>query len=248
MSPPISFDANNVSNITIDGSSVQEVTMDGDVVWSAGGPIPNSVVTRYKFEDDADTSTALDSVGNNDGSINGASYTSSPYQGDHALQFDGSDDLVDCNTKFANRLGDSDATVSAVFRNDNSSPTNNYIWSEPTGNDNWFRIRADGNSDLEVKVAGTKVSFSTTVDWDSGNHVVCSYDSSQTETTVYLNDSNIGTINASLPSSGGDNALIGHGNKQFSSGHWDGLIDDVMIANDNWSSSEVSDVFSNYGI
>lgn len=90
MTPPITIGGDTVDAITIDGDSVKEVTVDGSTVFSA---LPDSAVLRLQYNDDADTSTATDSIGNNDGSINGATYTTSQVQeGSNALDFDPAND------------------------------------------------------------------------------------------------------------------------------------------------------------
>lgn len=66
--------------------------------------IPDSVVNnllfRYKYENDSDTTTAIDeSDNNNDGTINGATYSATTEFGDFALSF-GGDDYVDAPVIF----------------------------------------------------------------------------------------------------------------------------------------------------
>lgn len=56
--------------------------------------IPDSAVFRFTFEDASDTQIAIDSWGSNDADIYGPSYTSTSYEGNNALSFDGTDDDV----------------------------------------------------------------------------------------------------------------------------------------------------------
>jgi len=91
MSPPIfTPDGSEVSEIVLpDGSTASEVIgPDGNVVFEAGGDIPDSGISRWQYEDDSDTSIAVDSWGNNDGSISGATYTTNSIVGTNALDFD----------------------------------------------------------------------------------------------------------------------------------------------------------------
>lgn len=77
-------------------TGISEVrTGDGRVVFTPGSAIPDSGISRWEFEDDSDATTALDSWGDNDGSINGATYTSNAAEGSLALSFDGVDDYVE---------------------------------------------------------------------------------------------------------------------------------------------------------
>ena len=82
--------------VTPSGVEAREfVGPDGSVVWQ-GDVIPDSgLLRRYQFNDDSDTTTATDSEGSNDGTINGATYTTDAIEGSHALDFDGTDDFVD---------------------------------------------------------------------------------------------------------------------------------------------------------
>jgi hypothetical protein len=93
--PPTSIDGSEITGATIDGQDVSEITVDGQTVFTA---IPDSVVNnllfRYKFEDDSDTTTAVDeSDNNNDGTINGATYSPTTEFGDFALSFGGDDNI-----------------------------------------------------------------------------------------------------------------------------------------------------------
>src|SRR6056297_2572190 len=100
MSPPIfTPDGSAVTEIVLpDGSTASEVVApDGSVVFDAGPEIPDSGVLRYEFEDDSNTTTAVDSWTDDthtayDGAINGATYTTDAKVGSMSLSFDGTDD------------------------------------------------------------------------------------------------------------------------------------------------------------
>jgi hypothetical protein len=86
---PTSIDGTDITGATIDGTDVQEITVDGDVVFSAQPPISNSVIHHWKFDEGTGT-TAVDSIGSADGTINGnISYTSGTYIGGFALDSNG---------------------------------------------------------------------------------------------------------------------------------------------------------------
>ena len=59
--------------------------------------IPDSGIARYNFEDDSDTTTAIDSWNGNNGTINGATYTTTSAVDSLALSFS-SGDTVDLPT------------------------------------------------------------------------------------------------------------------------------------------------------
>jgi len=92
MSPPISIDGTDIAGATIDGQDVSEITVDGDTVFTA---IPDSGLLQYRYEDDSDTTTAIDRIGANDGSINGPTYDASSFAGDFALNFASASDYVE---------------------------------------------------------------------------------------------------------------------------------------------------------
>lgn len=53
--------------------------------------VPDSGILYYRYDDNIDTSTAADSIGSNDGSINGPTYDSQSFNGDFALNFNRAD-------------------------------------------------------------------------------------------------------------------------------------------------------------
>jgi hypothetical protein len=67
----------------------------GTVTVEPAPAIPGRAVLRLQFNDDSDTATAVNSLGDPNGTINGATYTTSNVQeGNRALDFDGTDDYV----------------------------------------------------------------------------------------------------------------------------------------------------------
>lgn len=59
--------------------------------------IDNGLTTRYEFEDDSDTTVAVDTAGGRSAAINGPTYTTDAQQGSLALDGDGSNDYVNIN-------------------------------------------------------------------------------------------------------------------------------------------------------
>jgi len=92
MIPPTSIDGTDITGATIDGTDVTEITVDGQTVFTAAPPA--NLVSRWTF-DNADTSgnTAIDVVGNNDATINGAT-TGVPGDINEAYRFSGSNEDV----------------------------------------------------------------------------------------------------------------------------------------------------------
>jgi hypothetical protein len=67
------------------------------LTFTTTGILTTNLQNRWTFEDTADTTTVVDTVGTNDGTIQGGpTYdTTNPIQGDASLNFDGVDDHVD---------------------------------------------------------------------------------------------------------------------------------------------------------
>jgi hypothetical protein len=140
MTPPINIDGSQVSEVTIDGQPVSQVTIDGQDVLSA---IPDSGVARWDFEDDSDTTEAVDVWGDSNGSISGPSYSSSTVaEGSFALDFDESND-------------DEVVVPSDVYSFDGSSFTiSAYIQFKDTGDDVVFSKGPESDNDNEQLVIG----------------------------------------------------------------------------------------------
>jgi len=175
MSPPIyTPDGTEVSEIVLpDGSTASQVIgPDGNVVFEAAPDIPDSVVSLYEFEDDTDTSTAIDSEGSNDLSISGATYTSTAAVGSLALSHDGSDDLATSqNTIDLSAAGDTDGIAistyhrfesvgagSAEYASGWAVDNNNFLMIFNTGGDLGSFFQVGGSNDI---ITGPSLSAGT---------------------------------------------------------------------------------------
>ena len=134
--------------------------------------IPDSVVTQYEFEDDSDTSTAIDSVGDNNATLSEPTYNDTIVKvGSNALEFDGSDDELN-STSAVDLVASGDTeTVSFaawVYPRDNDvrvpigywADTGNRFYVFNDGSGNWrFGHRVGGSGD---DANGTQI---TTEEW-----------------------------------------------------------------------------------
>ena len=91
---PTSIDGTDISSVTIDGTEVQEITADGQVVYTSGPDIPDSALFGWPFDEGSSTSVA-DEIGNEDGTVNGATWVTGDYEGGAALDGDGTDDRIE---------------------------------------------------------------------------------------------------------------------------------------------------------
>jgi len=236
----VSIDGTDISSATIDGTDVSEITVDGDTVWTA---IPDSGVTRYEFEDDSDTTTAVDSWGNQPMSLNGPSYTATSKYGDSALDFDGVDDTG--TSPHDDSLYDSAFSVSLwVYPN---GTYNNYTVVNYDDNDNrnwgigWANITSDSAYELWINDSSVIVadgSYPT-----SGEYVnfIITYDGSLS--TFYINSDEIGTHSETINTTG-NGTLFANVNGGNRGDYGDYILDDVQYHNKELSSSEVSNIYT----
>ena len=149
-----------MSNFTIWRSLV-----DGQGV----GATPDSVVSRWQFNEGSG-STAIDSANGNDGTINGATYTTYSADGSHALSFDGVDDNVNIGRP-ANLEWDGESmSISAWFKFSNLSD-NATILSDRSGVEPWyfFRVNSSGEVRFVLNTDGDSQTVETTATFDDGN-------------------------------------------------------------------------------
>jgi len=240
MSPPINIDGSQVSGITIDGTEVTEVTVGGDTVF---GAIPDSVIAQYQFEDNANTTTAVDSIGSNDLTLNGQSYTSSTVKcGSLALDDDATDSPAESQST-VDLPGDNvqNEMSIAAYVNPDVSDSNEYVfgWQESNDSD-WLFVRfASTGFQGYLRVGGTNIQTSGgTISNGSYEHVAVVADNS--EIIVYQNASQVAQTSHSLDLSnlGSGTYLVGHRRSEAGDGS-DGQFDNVSFANTKLSQSEI---------
>lgn len=214
---------------------------------NGGTGIPASAISRWTF-DDADTSsgTAVDSWGDNDGTINGATTGVSGiagYDNGEAYDFDGIDDWVnfgdidaaDGTNAFSVSIWISPDDVSTFQMVYNKTSTN--VWSiniTDSGQPRWQCRDSNGNSGLAV---GSSLSVDTVVHlvgtWDSGSIV------------LYVDGSQAGTdsVAGSTLASTNDVVKVG-GEDPGGYSHFDGVADDPRMYDKALSATEVSNLNS----
>jgi len=246
MSPPIrDGSGSSIGSIRLgDGTEISEVrTGEGDVLFSAGPP--NSLVSRYKFEDNTDTTTATDSVGSNPGTITGASYTTDSEVGSRALDFDGSNDTVDVGDKSSLDfgLGDFSITFHAKFRNTSSiqEPVN----KEAAGGSTIGYFIRNASGDLLFQTSDGNANTLNAAGAVVGNtYAFYAVTREQnTEKVIYVDGSQVASQSTSIGDiSTGTSFNFGsrNGNDLFA----DVVLDDLRIYNKALTSTEVSNLFN----
>jgi hypothetical protein len=257
MSPPIfTPDGSEVREIVLpDGSTASEVVApDGSVVFD---PIPDSLISYWTF-DDADTSgsTAIDTVGSNDGTINGAttgvSGANEDYATNEAYSFNGIDDFVDVGTL----VGSGDQSVACWINPDTLSPVERaWIYGAEDTDGGLFSVVLDNNGSLAFAARSGKglLGVSNSLSAGSWSFIVAVHDASAGAWTLYEDDA---TELASVSSDGTYTTISEpyavackyRDGTQVENRFFPGDIDDVRVYNKPLSQSEVSNLYNNGSI
>ena len=236
----VPFESADISQLTEDGLTLMKRAIE----WGARGPKENPIA-HWKF-DDGSGLTALDSEGGHDGTLlNGPAWV--PGKLDTALDFDGSDDVVDVPQ--ASDLDLSTFTVAAWIRLSSITPSQT-ILEKRDGADlatvNYLLLAA-GNEITWAFYDGGWASFSTNAAnmvVDTWYHVAGTYDNSSGEGNVYVDGVLLatGTTTKNPPLVPGS-IRIGDSECSTCGNKWNGSLDDVRIYNRALSGSEVSDLY-----
>jgi hypothetical protein len=230
-------DGSQVSEIVLpDGSTASEVLApDGSTVFSA---IPDSGVARYTFNN-ADTSagTAIDSWGNNDATINGATTGVSGELGE-AYDFDGTNDYVD--TPVSAISGGMSISVWA-----NASSTQNSGFASIISNREESGASAEteidfntDNSEMAAYLGETEVASATLIT-DQWVHHCLTWNGSTAE--YYVDGSSVGTESVGSVVTSRDFDI---GRRPVGDNHIVATIDDPRIYDKGLSSTEVSNLYN----
>jgi hypothetical protein len=204
--------------------------------------IPDSGVLKYGFNEGSGT-TATDSFGSNDGTINGASFTTTSAEGSHALSFDGNvGENVDSSL-----APDTTNNFSWAVRFNTSFPTadseEGHILSTNNGNDGIsiaftngeLRVEGGGGAGGEltstISGLGDGVYHSAIITFD-GSNITLAIDGTRQLTESF------GTFDS------GVDLRIGERARSSSTTPFNGLIDDVRVYNKALTETEESNLAS----
>jgi len=245
--PPTNIDGTDITGATIDGQDVDEITIDGQTVFKSGPPAPAPSLAHYWTFDNADTSgsTCLDTVGNKDGVIDGATTgvqgANDTYTTNEAYSFDGGSSDVELPTGVIPESG-----YSLV------------IWfkgTDPDGTGYIYRFRGDTDALLGRSSGSNAQNLKF---WDGGGFVdsgvqigdgkfrqaVETYDG--TTMKGYVDGVEKLSVSASKTDQGENNNYIGNSDAQNRG--FSGVIDDVRAYNKVLSPTEVSNLYNTGGI
>ena len=164
----------------------------------------------------------------------------------YSLDFDGTNDYVDCGTGLGTALGDgynSGLTVSLWFKADTTTPDDGlFNFGDFASNGEIFiRINSD---EILFKTANSVLSRCDFTDTASFHHLVCVFDGANDKQYIYLDtveqDSDDQTDTLDLD---GLKVIIGaYSSASFT---FNGIIDEVSIWNTALSAGSISNIYNN---
>jgi len=210
---------------------------------SASG-IPDSGVAQYKLDSDSDTTTAIDSVGDFDATINGASYISDSYDGAFALSLDGSNDYaISDNSADPISNGTSEEyTVEGWYRTNNTSQgAIVFGFAGSNSDDDHIMVNTqNGNISGYLQIESTNYIIEGTSLSSTYSHVAYVVDS--TDHALYVDGSQVASASHNdTPSN------IGSGNFYIGSreggdpNYFEGDVDLITHYKDRLTEQEISD-------
>jgi hypothetical protein len=217
-----------------------------------GSAIPDSAISRYEFEDSSDTNTAIDSWGDNNGAIDGATYdeTRSAF-GESSLLFDASDDDgVDVPNDGSLNPSDELSIAVWAYPTTISGGRRIFVSKGDINNDEiGIFVESDGQVAARIKIDGSRIELlgSSNLPTDEWTFFTLTFDGS--ESVLYEDGSSVATDSTSGSiTTNTEKFQFGRDEIQTASGSdyaFDGNLDHSDLYNKGLSSSEVSDLFNN---
>ncbi|RLJ00337.1 MAG: hypothetical protein DRP06_02095, partial [Candidatus Aenigmatarchaeota archaeon] len=207
-----------------------------------------SVKGSWHFDENSGT-TAYDTSGNdNDGTLtNGPSWVDGKFG--KALEFDGSNNYVDCGNGESLNIIDA-ITIEAWFNRDTlDTSTWTAILSKEAGNTGYELQFRKGTNDIGFQFYGGgawRFSPEYTTSPNVWYHAVGTFDGSYLR--LYINGKEVTpatSFTGSIVSS--TNPVCMGNNPSFTDRRFNGTIDEVRIYNRALSAEEISDLYNNYG-
>ncbi|MCK5040300.1 MAG: LamG domain-containing protein, partial [Candidatus Aenigmarchaeota archaeon] len=204
----------------------------------------NSLIGWWRFNQESEENATFfndySSHGNNGTCTNCPVYESGKFGS--ALEFDGSNDYLDCgNTESLNITGD-ELTISAWIKRVNDTFTDNIVCKSDAGISEGFRLRVTNNKKVTFFVGNgsqNRVDSATLVENNTWTHMVAVVN--KTHAMVYINT--ILQTNDLQPFSGNIKATtinLRIGSSQSTSQWFNGTIDEVRIYNRALSGEEIN--------
>jgi hypothetical protein len=222
-----------------DAASPQEairVQTDSGVksVTDSLSAIPDSVIHHWKFEEGSGN-VVSDSVGTNNGSLSGPTFDSDAAVGDHSLSFN-EGDLVDISNI---DLLTGDFAISVWIKTTETNDGAIIAENDSSANAEYRLVIQDGS--LRFLSQGNTFTHLASLNDGTFHHVVVTRNGSTLE--FYIDNSSVFSDSFSNTTTNNQTTRMGvngsfTGNDQFS-----GNIDDMMIADEGFDSSDVNSVY-----
>jgi hypothetical protein len=206
-------------------------------------PLTQGMISHWTF-DEGSGSTAYDSIGDSNGTIYGAQWTTG--QVDGALSFDGDGDYVDCGN-----LGSfpSTGTIGFWMKPYEIANYRNPFTTDFSGYNDGIRFEESDPGRFVVAIAYSGSSadiheyLSVGLQAETWYHVVLTWDSGSDNVRGYLDglekfDESQTNWPGTLP-----DVQIGRGYSTSSNRHWDGSVDDVRIYDRALSAEEIRQLY-----
>jgi len=248
MTPPINIGGSTVDAITIDGTEVTEVTVDGSTVFST---IADNLVSLYDFEDEGTTSTATDSVGNNDADLlNGAAYNTDAAVGDHSIDYTSNNAQLNSQSAVDYISNGNETAMSLTTWVKPAKSLYNFAFPVQFIQDpsNWFGIldRNDGTWSVQARVAGNtnpRAISSISLDTSTWTHLVGFL--TQSEIGLYVDNTlEVSSSHSQDITNIGAGNIIGGDGAAFQGERYDGLADDTGVFNDKVTALDVDTLYN----
>lgn len=204
--------------------------------------LPSSVITQYRYEDDSDTTTAVDSVGTNDANISGATYSTPAARGSLSLSHDGSDDeTISTSAVDLSAAGDTAGFGLGAFVNPSDANGGGLFFTFESDGDNLAGIQYRNPPEIrsQLQVGGDAiVGSNVTIPTDEYSHLWLNVTDSQLNLYVdgVLEDSTSHAL--TISSIGAGNYRSGKSAASITFAEFVG--DNFSIANDPLTETEIN--------
>jgi hypothetical protein len=213
------------------------------------GTDPNAI-TRLKMDDDSDTTTAIDSWGSNDGTIDGATYETADTIDGNALSFDGVDNSVNLGDPANLNFGTGNFTISCWVKAPGTGTYEDYVTKKHPRDYNGYVMRMrSGKLRAELRDSNDNIiRLQPYIDIDHDEWVHTTLTRDGADAYLYLNggivdsgnDQNLGSIDTSV-----DFKLAETDSTEFEDegNRFEGELDDLRIYDRALSDVEVFELY-----
>lgn len=222
--------------------SQDNIDISNGTLMLAPPAIPtDGLIHRYRFNDDSDSTTAIDSEGSNNGTINGATYTTNAQEGANAISFDGTDDNVDLGTGVITSGMSFSVCLWVEFA---SLASDQRIFTTRSDVSTLLSQGRTASDSVDLFADGTDYQLGT-VTSGTDYHLAYTYDDPNSVLTGYLDGEQVRSENHDVGSP--SNSMTGYGSNSAQNGNFlDGIVDDSLIYNRELSADEVKEIYLTY--